>query len=305
MQIGQKLILGFIVVALLVAVVGAVAVVYNTDIIFDIDQMLLSNSNEAKAVANAEWVKEAISNSTGIVIISTIIGILAVVVICYFIWRIVSKPLIKLRNAADKIGKGGKAAIEVGSDDEVGAIAQSFNYMACQLEEARTSLEEKVKQRTQELLAVNTKLQEDIGSRSSVQEKSQLHIRHLDCFYGLSKLIEQPGISLEEIFQETANLIRNTFQHPDNTCVRITFEGVNYKTDNFKKSELSLYAKIKISGEEVGAVDVYYIGGEQKDGESPFLKEVIHRGGASGQNRSTQADRRKAGITSTFDRPLQ
>jgi PAS domain S-box-containing protein len=274
MRIGQKLVLGFIVIALLVAVVGAVAIKYNTDIMFSIDQILSGNSNDTKAAADAEMIKEAVSSSTGIIIISTIIGILAVVVVCYFIWRIVSNPLVKLKDAADKIGKGeSEATIEVGSDDEIGALAQSFNDMACKLGEARTSLEEKVRQRTQELLAINAKLQEDIGSRSSVQEKSQQHIKHLDCFYGLSKLIERPGISLEEIFQETAHLIRNTFQHPDNTCVRITFEGVNYKTDNFKKSELSLYAKIKISGEEVGAIEVYYLGGEQESDKNPFLKE--------------------------------
>ena len=274
MRIGQKLVLGFIVIALLVAIVGAIAIKYTTDIMFDIDQMLSGNSNGAKAATEIEMIKEVASNSTGIIIISTIIGILAVVIVCYFIWRTVSKPLVKLRYAADKIGKGElEAKIEVSSDDEIGAIAQSFNDMTCKLEEARTSLEEKVRERTEELLTINAKLQDEIGSRSSVQEKSQQHIKHLDCFYGLSKLIERPGISLEEIFQETAHLIRNTFQYPDNTCVRITFEGVNYKTDNFKKSELSLYAKIKISGDEFGAVEVYYLGEEQENNKSPFLKE--------------------------------
>ena len=55
MRIGQKLVLGFIGIALLVAVVGAIAIKYNTDIVFDIDQILLGNSNEAKAATEITY----------------------------------------------------------------------------------------------------------------------------------------------------------------------------------------------------------------------------------------------------------
>jgi PAS domain S-box-containing protein len=408
MRIGQKLVLGFIGIASLVAVVGAIAIKYNTDIVFDFDRILLGNSNETKAateityhiqriqtninrllferidekpeqkkhtkeiiggsisklqqftllwedaiklkielsgekketeeelktfknlktkidgfiplvsktatlqekqgseaarlffenkvepllletqktaenlekstrekaITDTEEIKKAVSNSTGIIIISTIIGLLAVIIVRHFIWRTISNPIAKLKDAADKIGKGElETKIQVSSNDEIGALAQSFNDMTCKLKEARTSLEEKVGERTDELSAINTKLQKEISGHSSVQEKSQQHIRQLNCFYGLSKLIEQPEISLEEIFQETVHLIRNTFQHPDSTCVRITFEGINYKTDNFRKSELSQYAKLKVYGDEVGAIEVYYLGEKQENGKSPFLKE--------------------------------
>jgi two-component system sensor kinase FixL len=408
MRIGQKLVLGFIGIASLVGIIGAIAIKYNTDIVFGVDQILLGNSNEAKAateityhiqkiqtninkllfgrideepeqkkhtkeiiegsvsklqqftllwedaiklkielsgekketeeelktfknlktkidgfiplmneavalqekqgseaarlffenkvepllletqktaenlekstsekvITQTEWIRNAISDSTGIIIISTIISFLAVIVVRHFIWRTISNPIAKLKDAADKIGKGElETKIHINSNDEIGALAQSFNDMTCKLKEARTSLEEKVGERTDELSAINANLQKEIGGHSSAQEKLQQHIRHLDCFYGLSKLIEQPEISLEEIFQETVHLIRNAFQHPDSTCVRITFEGINYKTDNFRKSELSQYAKIKVYGDEVGAVEVYYLGEKTENGKSPFLKE--------------------------------
>ena len=409
MRIGQKLVLGFIGIASLVAVVGAIAIKYNTDIVFDFDQILLGNSNETKAateityhiqriqtninkllferidekpeqkkhtkeiiggsisklqqftllwedaiklkielsrekkgteeletfknlktkidgfiplvnetvalqekqdseatrlffenkvepllletqktaenlekstrekaITDTEEIKKAVSNSTGIIIISTIIGLLAVIIVRHFIWRTISNPIIKLKDAADKIGKGEletKIKIQINSHDEIGALAQSFNDMTCKLKEARTSLEEKVRERTDELSAINAKLQKEIGGHSSIQEKSQQHIKQLDCFYGLSKLIEQPEISLEEIFQETIHLIRNAFQHPDSICVRITFEGINYKTDNFRKSELSQHTKIKVYGDEAGAIEVYYLGEKQENGKRPFLKE--------------------------------
>ncbi len=234
----------------------------------------LEKSTRQKIIIDTGEIKKAISNSTGIIIISTITSILAVIIVRYFIWRTISNPIAKLKDAADKIRKGElETKIQINSHDEIGALAQSFNDMTHKLKEALTGLEEKVGQRTDKLSTINTKLQEEIGGHSSTQERFQQNIRHLNCFYGLSKLIEQPEISLEEIFQETVHLIRDAFQHPDSICVRITFKGINYKTDNFRKSELSQYAKLKVYGEEVGTIEVYYLGENKENGKRPFLKE--------------------------------
>jgi len=430
MRIGQKLVLGFIGIASLVGVVGAIAIKYNTDIVFDFDQILLGNSNEAKAateitchiqriqtninkllferidkgpeqkkhtkkaigesisklqqftllwedaiklkielsrekkgteeelktfknlktkidgfiplmnetvalqekqgseaarlffenkvepllletqktaenlekstrekaITQTEEIRKAVSNSTGIIIISTIIGLLAVIIVRHFIWRTISNPIAKLKDAADKIGKGElETKIQINSHDEIGALAQSFNDMTCKLKEARTSLEEKVRQRTDELSAINVKLQKEISGHSSGRERLQQHIKQLNCFYGLSKLIEQPEISLEEIFQETAHLIRNAFQHPDSTCVRITFEGINYKTDNFKKSELSQHAEIKTGGKKAGDIEVYYLGKKAENNKSAFLKEEGDLLNAVAEHLDRIAERQKTG----------
>jgi PAS domain S-box-containing protein len=56
-------------------------------------------------------------------------------------------------------------------------------------------------------------------------------------------------------------------------CVRITFDGLRYTTDNFKKSELSRNILIKAHGENVGAIEVYHLGGKVRNGEELFLKE--------------------------------
>jgi PAS domain S-box-containing protein len=430
MRISQKLVIGFIGIASLVAIIGAIAIKYNTNIVFDVDQILLGNSNEAKAATeitfhiqriqaninrllfgkigenpeqkkyikeiiggsvsklqqctllwedaiklkielsggnkeieeesktfknlktkidgfiplvketvalqerrgfdaaksfyeskveallletqktaeklekstrekvttDTEEIRKAVSNSTGIIIVSTVISLLAVIFVRNFIWWTISKPIIKLKDAADKIGRGElETEIQINSYDEIGALAQSFNDMACKLKEARAKLGERVKERTEELSDTNAQPQRDISRSTSVQKQLQQHIKQLSCFYGLSKLIEQPGISLEEIFQETVHLIRNAFQYPDSTCVRITFEGVNYKTDNFRKSELSQYAKLRIYGEEVGTVEVYYLGEKQEGGESPFLKEEHDLLGAIAEHLGRIAARRQTG----------
>ena len=234
----------------------------------------LEKSTRENVITDTEKIREAVSNSTGIIILSTVIGLLAVIVVRHFIWKTISNPITELKDATAKIGKGElETEIQINSHDEIGALAQSFNDMTRKLKESRASLEEEVRERTNELSAANAKLQKEINGHSSAQEALQQHIKQLNCLYGLSKLVERPKISLEEIFQETAHLIRNAYQHPDAICARITFEGIYYKTDNFRKSESSQYAQIKIHGEKAGVVEVYYIGEETKNGKSPFLKE--------------------------------
>lgn len=225
-----------------------------------------------KVIADTEGIRNSVSNSTVIIITLTIVSLLIVVIIRHFVWWTISKPLIKLRDAADKIGKGElETRIQINSHDEIGALAQSLNDMTCKLKEACTGYRVKAGEQADGSSVVSAD-QKEIVDNLPVQEKVQQHIKHLDCFYGLSKLIEQPGISLEEIFQGTANLIRDSFQYPDCTCVRIIFEGVNYKTDNFRKSELSQYASLRVAGDKVGSVEVYYLG-ESAENKNPFLKE--------------------------------
>ena len=64
MKIGQKLILGFIAIALLVGVVGTIAIKYDTQILFDVDQILLSNSKELKAATEIGYYIQRINLKT-------------------------------------------------------------------------------------------------------------------------------------------------------------------------------------------------------------------------------------------------
>ena len=64
MKIGQKLILGFIAIALLVGTVGTVAIKYNIQILFDVDQIILSNSKELKAATETSYYLQKINSKT-------------------------------------------------------------------------------------------------------------------------------------------------------------------------------------------------------------------------------------------------
>jgi len=129
--------------------------------------------------------------------------------------------------------------------------------------------------------------------RKQIRRNLQEHIKRLNCLYGLSHLFEQPKISLEEIFQESANLIRNAYRHSDITCVRVTFNGIYYKTDNFKKSELSQYTQIMVHGEKAGTIEVYYLGERKENDPSPFLEEERDLLDAVAERLGSIAERKK------------
>jgi PAS domain S-box-containing protein len=230
-----------------------------------------------------------------LVIISLVVTMLAVV-LGFFISTSISGPIKKLRYATTEIGRGNlETRIKVKSNDEIGEFAASLSIMAGKLQESHKQLEEKVQERTAELSSANTKLEEEVVQRSSAQKILTERIKELNCLYGLSKLIERPKIALEQIFQEMVDLIRIAYQYPDITCARITFEGIQYQTDNFAKSELSQYVPLEIRGEKAGAVEVYYLEEKPECDEGPFLKEERDLLNAIAEHLGRTIERKQAG----------
>ena len=229
-----------------------------------------------------------------------------------FLSRVISRPIRKLQGGAEIIG-GGNLDYKVGMDtkDEIGQLSQAFDKMSADLKESHTNLkdshkqlEEKVQERTVELSSTNKKLQEEIEQRSSAHTKLRQHIKQLQCLYGLSKLIEKQKIPLEEIFQETPALIRNAYRSPDMISVRITFEGIQYKTDKFEKSRFSQYAPINVRGEEAGRIEVYWLGEEIENGPAPFRQEERSLLNAVAVRLARTAERKKAAETLRLFRSL-
>ncbi|MFC1780665.1 PAS domain S-box protein [Planctomycetota bacterium] len=134
-------------------------------------------------------------------------------------------------------------------------------------------LEEKVKKLKTELNNANQKIKQKIAEHPLDQRVLQQRLKHLNCLYALSKIVNRQEIPLEQIFTETINLIHQGYRYPGSTCVRLTFDGVRYSTDNFEKSETSQHVEIKAHDENVGAIDVYQLGGKTEDCEQPFLVE--------------------------------
>lgn len=155
-------------------------------------------------------------------------------------------------------------------------------------------LEEKVQKLTTELEAANLKLKTEIADRPLDQRQLQQHLKNLNCLYALSKIVNRQEIPLEQIFQETVYLIREAYRYPESTCVRLTFDGVRYKTDNFEKSESSRHTQIKAHEEDVGVIEVYHLGSKIENGEEPLLKEEDDLLSAVAEWLGSIAERKKA-----------
>ncbi len=98
-------------------------------------------------------------------------------------------------------------------------------------------------------------------------------VKELNCLYGLSELVEKPGIKLEEIIQGIVELIPLSWQYPQITCSRIIFESEEYRTENYRGTDWKQSSAILVHSEQVGTVEVYYLEEKPEIDEGPFLKE--------------------------------
>ena len=155
-------------------------------------------------------------------------------------------------------------------------------------------LEDKVQKLTAELSAARLKLEAEISNHPQDQRQLQQRLKHLNCLYGLSKIVNRQEIPLKQIFQETISLIRDAYRYPNAMHVRINFDGINYETDKFKKSEYGRKTQIKAHGQSVGTIEVYQLGGKAKNGEEPFLKEENDLLNAVAEWLGSIAERKKA-----------
>ncbi len=61
-------------------------------------------------------------------------------------------------------------------------------------------------------------------------------MKELDCLYGISALIEEPGVTLEAILQGIVDLIPPAWQYPEVTAARILLEDRVFSSENFDRT---------------------------------------------------------------------
>ena len=129
----------------------------------------------------------------------------------------------------------------------------------------------------QRLVTENKRLcveaQREPGKQDRAEHDLAERVKELKCLYGIANIVERPGISLDEIYQETANLLPSGWQYPEITCARIVFGDKEFKTDNFKTTKWKQSANINVNGQKEGTVEVYYLEARPEIDKGPFLKE--------------------------------
>ncbi|MCX6639964.1 MAG: ATP-binding protein [bacterium] len=98
-------------------------------------------------------------------------------------------------------------------------------------------------------------------------------VKELTCLHGIVRLIERPGISIEEIMQGILELIPPAWLYPDIAACRIILNGRIYATHNFNESAEKLLAPIIARDIKQGSIEVVYTDERRELDEGPFLKE--------------------------------
>lgn len=114
----------------------------------------------------------------------------------------------------------------------------------------------------------------DITKRKQAEEALRERVKELDCLYGISALVERPGITLTEILQGTVDLIPPAWQYPEITAAHVTLHGIEFKTERFDETTDCLQAaEITVRGQRSGTVEVCYLEETPESDGGPFLKE--------------------------------
>jgi len=104
-------------------------------------------------------------------------------------------------------------------------------------------------------------------------------VKELNCLYGISRLVEQEGISLNILLQGVVNLIPAAWQYPEVTAARIRLRNRQFLTASFQESPWKQQETIVVDGRKVGTLEVFYLIDKPFEYEGPFLKEerdLIH-----------------------------
>jgi len=113
----------------------------------------------------------------------------------------------------------------------------------------------------------------DITRQKQPYHTLTIRNKTLQCLFGVTKILNRPGIAMEKIFQETAELLPTGFRYSEIAGGCITFIGESFRTKKFKKTNWIVTAPLIVKDEQVGRVEVCYKTEKPDTDEGPFLKE--------------------------------
>jgi len=115
----------------------------------------------------------------------------------------------------------------------------------------------------EELEKENTELRQKLIGRE----------KELSCLYGLSSLVEEHGISLDEIMQKVPALLSSSWRYPEIACARILMGDKEFTTKTFRITEWRQSANILVEGTKAGEIEIYYLEKMPELDEGPFRNE--------------------------------
>ncbi len=107
-----------------------------------------------------------------------------------------------------------------------------------------------------------------------------LQIQELTCLLEISRLIEDPYQSTDEILQKTAETIPNAWREPESISVCVSTGGNVFQSSGFTESDEYRKFDISVDGEPAGAIELFSAGTggvERIDRRGDFIASVAGR----------------------------
>ena len=99
-------------------------------------------------------------------------------------------------------------------------------------------------------------------------------VKELTCLFGLSRLLQDQDLPLQEMLQGIANLVPPAWQFPEHAFSRISFDDDVFTSEGFQETSLRQQVRIRVRGEVRGGIEVFYREGVPSlDMAEPFLAE--------------------------------
>ena len=113
--------------------------------------------------------------------------------------------------------------------------------------------------------------QAEVKLRKLLDEKEE-RAKELQCIYGVTESIRKQT-SIDQLFMDVINLIPAGWHYPDITKGRVVFDGKEFISEKFEKTDCMQSSDIIVNGEIRGAIEVFYLEKCPELDEGPFMIE--------------------------------
>ncbi len=120
---------------------------------------------------------------------------------------------------------------------------------------------------------MESRLRETEAEKERLNRELTERVKELDCLYSLSRLVDEPHVTLDEILQGTAEMLPGSWQYPDIARARICYDGRTFVSSGFRESRWKQSADICVEGTVSGTVQIFYLEERPGEEEGPFLAE--------------------------------
>jgi len=113
----------------------------------------------------------------------------------------------------------------------------------------------------------------DATERKNLEYSLGERVRELECLYGITRLAEKPRISLNVLYQEVANLLREACGYPRIGSIRIVYGDKEFKSDNFKTTEWKISSDFRVGRTKAGMIEINYLDADIF--KEPYLSDAV------------------------------